>query len=311
MGAAGDRLVKVEVVVNRAAGGGSAAETWDRLEPLARRLADIRVTAPADREASCVALGRAAASGAERLVVVGGDGTIHLAVNQLMAVPPTSRPTLGIVPAGTGSDLARALALPRRAEQALRRAFLGPVRFLDIGCCEAGAHRFFFANIASAGIGGLVDSMVNAIPDRGRTAFLRATLAALRVYRPVGLVVSVNEEIWYEGPVFLVAVANGTSFGKGMRVAPQARMDDGLFDIVLVRPVSGLQLLRRLPQVYLGRHLGARQVSVRRGGSVRITPTGEMPPYDVDGETYPATALELTVAPSALGFATSGGTLDA
>jgi len=303
--------MRAGVVVNPAAGGGRAAQLWRRLEPLARGFAEIEVQMPRGREAASTALRRAVESGVDRVVVVGGDGTIHLAVNELVRAGAGRSQALGIVPAGTGSDLARALALPRHPEEALQRALLGPVVHLDVGCCEASDQRYFFANIASAGIGGMVDSLVNAIPNRGRTAFLRATLSALRTYRPVSLSIEVDSEPWHEGPAFLLAVANGTSFGKGMKVAPNARMDDGLFDIVLVGPVSGLQLLRRLPQVYFGRHLRARPVRVRRGGTVRLTPLGEMPPFDVDGETYPAAPTTVTVLPSALGFATSGGAGDA
>ena len=303
--------MRVGVVVNPSAGGGRAGQLWRRLEPLARSLAEIEVQTPSNRQDSSAALQRALASGVDRIVVVGGDGTIHLAVNEIMAAGRGLESALGIVPAGTGSDLARALALPRHPEEALQRALLGPARPLDVGRCTTVSGTYFFANIASAGIGGLVDSLVNAVPNRGRTAFVRATLKALRTYRPVELAVTVDGKPWHAGPVFLIAIANGTSFGKGMRVAPNARMDDGLFDIVLVRPVSGFQLLRRLPQVYLGRHLHARPVSVRTGSSVGLTPLAEMPPFDVDGETYPAAAVELTVLPSALGFATSKGAPDA
>lgn len=303
--------MRVAVVVNPAAGGGRAGQLWKRLEPLARSVAEVEVYAPRDRGESVAAMRKAVARGVARVVVVGGDGTIHLAVNELMGAGTGRSQALGIVPAGTGSDLARALKLPRHPEQALRRALLGPVRHLDVGCCETADGRYFFANIASAGIGGLVDSLVNAIPNRGRAAFLKATLTALRTYRPVNLAIEVDSEPWHQGSAFLVAIANGTSFGKGMKVAPDALMDDGLFDIVLVGPVSGLQLLRRLPQVYFGRHLQARPVSVCRGCSVRLTPMGEMPPFDMDGETYAATATTITVVPSALGFATSGGAGDA
>jgi diacylglycerol kinase (ATP) len=177
---------------------------------------------------------------------------------------------------------------------------------LDVGRCDGEGSSFFFINIASAGVGGLVDETVNAIPKRGRTAFLRATLQALRRYRCVPVRVSADGEAWYEGPLFVLAVANGTTFGKGMRVAPRARPDDGLFDLVLVGEVAGWELIRRLPQLYLGRHLGARPVRYRRAREVRLEPQGSLPVFDADGETYSSGAATFTLLPGALPVAGPG-----
>ena len=289
------------MLVNPAAGGGRAGRFWERLRLQAERLAPLRVVTPRDASESRRVVRDAVAAGCERVVAVGGDGTAHLAANVLLE--SKANVTLGIVPAGTGSDLARALGVPRDSSEALRRALLGPPRPLDVGRCDGEGGGFFFINIASAGIGGLVDETVNAIPRRGRTAFLRATLQALRRYRCAPVRVIVDGEAWYEGPLFVLAVANGTTFGKGMRVAPQARPDDGLFDLVLVGEVAGWDLIRRLPQLYLGRHLGARPVRYRQGREVRLEPLGVLPVFDVDGETYPSGAATFTLVPGALAVA--------
>jgi diacylglycerol kinase (ATP) len=171
---------------------------------------------------------------------------------------------------------------------------------LDAGRCTGERASFYFVNEASAGIGGLVDEMVNAMPRRGRTAFLIATLRALRRYEAVPMRIEVDGERWHEGPTFLATVANGTTFGKGMRIAPDALLDDGLFDVVAVGEVKGLELLRRLPQVYLGRHLRARPVRVRRGRVVRLEPLAPAPAFDADGETYPSGTAVFEVLPGAL-----------
>ena len=289
------------VLVNPAAGGGRAGRFWERLRLQAERVAPLLVVTPEGAEESRRAVRDAVAAGCERVVAVGGDGTAHLAANVLLE--GEAKVTLGIVPAGTGSDLARALRIPRDPSEALRRALLGPPMRMDAGRCEGEGGGFFFINIASAGIGGLVDETVNAIPRRGRTAFLRATLAALRRYRCAPVRVTVDGEAWYEGPLFVLAVANGTTFGKGMRVAPQARPDDGLFDLVLVGEVAGWELIRRLPQLYLGRHLGARPVRYRQGREVRLEPLAPLPVFDVDGETYPSGSATFTILPGALSVA--------
>ena len=294
---------EIVVLVNPAAGGGRAASFWGRLRPQAERLASLRVLTPEGAEKSRNAVRDALATGCERVVAVGGDGTAHLVANALLESGANA--TLGIVPAGTGSDLARVLGIPRAPAAALRQAFLGPAVPIDAGICAGPASRFAFVNIASAGIGGLVDKTVNAIPDRGRTAFLKATLAALRRYRCVPVRVSLDDRDWYEGPLFLLAVANGTTFGKGMRVAPRARPDDGLFDVVAVGEVTGLELVLRLPQVYLGRHLHARPVRHARARKVRLEPLAPLPPFDVDGETYPSGPATFTIALAALRIAAS------
>lgn len=286
------------VLVNPAAGGGRAGPFWEKLRRSAEALAPIRIESPAGAEASRRAVGAALDAGYGRVVAVGGDGTAHLVANAILGLG--ARVTLGVLPAGTGSDLARVLRIPRDPHEAMRRALLGPPLAMDAGRCDTGAGSFFFINIASAGIGGLVDEAVNAMPARGRTAFLRATLAALWRYVCIPVRVEADGATFYEGPLFLLAVANGTTFGKGMRIAPQASVTDGLFDLVLVGEVAGLELLWRLPQVYLGRHMGARPVRHTRAREVRLEPLAPLPVFDVDGETYPSGRTTFTVLPGAL-----------
>lgn len=288
------------VLVNPAAGGGRAWGLWERVRravPAAQRAEAVR---PADRAASRAAVAEAVASGFQRIVAFGGDGTAHLVAGALLAAGAGDGVVLGVVPAGTGSDLARALGIPRRLSVALHRALTGPPVRVDAGRCQGERASFFFLNEASAGIAGMVDEAVNAIPNRGTSAFLVATLRAIRRYRPLPVRVEVDGEGWHEGPTFLATVANGTTFGKGMRIAPRARVDDGLFDVIVVGDVRGAELLRRLPQVYLGTHLSARPVRFRRGRVVRLEPLAPLPPFDVDGETYPSGPATLEVLPGAL-----------
>jgi diacylglycerol kinase (ATP) len=302
------------VLVNPAAGGGRAGVFWERLRPAAEALAPIRVESPADREGSRRTVREALDDGCDRIVAVGGDGTAHLVANAILGSGTGA--TLGVLPAGTGSDLARALRIPRDSHEAMRRALLGSPVPIDAGKCETETDVFFFINIASAGISGLVDEAVNAMRRRGRTAFLRATLAALWRYSCLPVRVAADGAAFYEGPLFVMAVANGVAFGKGMRIAPQASIDDGLFDLVVVGEVAGLELLRRLPQVYLGKHLRARPVRHTRAREVVLEPLAPLPVFDVDGETYRSGRARFCLLPGALcvagsvppGWATGGGT---
>lgn len=293
-------MSRVLVLVNPAAGGGRAWAAWERVRRTVPAAQEVEAVRPRDRDASRAAVAEAVASGFERIVAFGGDGTAHLVAGTLLAAGAGERVVLGLVPAGTGSDLARALRIPRRLSAALARALSGPAARVDAGRCEGERGSFFFLNEASAGIAGMVDEMVNAVPDRGTTAFLVATLRAIRRYRPLPMRIEVDGERWHEGPTLLATVANGTTFGKGMRIAPGARVDDGLFDVIVVGDVRGAELLRRLPQVYLGTHLSARPVKARCGRLVRLEPLAPLPLFDVDGETYPSGAATFEVLPGAL-----------
>jgi diacylglycerol kinase (ATP) len=288
------------VIVNPLAGGGRAGRLWRTLRPTAERIAPFELLAPDGPSAARAAVRDAVERGASRLVAVGGDGTVHLVGTELLAIGAGGQVTLGVVPAGTGSDLARALRVPRDPARALERALLGAPQPIDAGACTGEAASFAFLNIASAGIGGMVDEFVNAMPRRGLTAFLRGTVRALRQYRCVPVRVELDGVPWHDGRVLLVAVANGISFGKGMRAAPDALLDDGLFDVVLVTEVGGFELLRRLPRVYLGRHLGLEQVRVARARAVHLTPLAPLPVFDADGETYPSGEATFEVRPAAL-----------
>jgi len=137
---------------------------------------------------------------------------------------------------------------------------------------------------------------------RGTAAFLTATLKALSLYRPFAGRVELDGEPWYEGEVFLLAVANGRSFGKGMRVAPRAEVDDGLADVVLVRPMPRWQIPLRMPRIYLGTHLDQPSVAWRRARRVRLEPTGPLPPFDVDGELLASGAATFEMLPGAVRF---------
>jgi diacylglycerol kinase (ATP) len=215
------------ILVNPKAGGGRAGAQWDRLSaqlPLSRSLP---VFMPPSSEAMREAVRQLLSSGCQRLVVVGGDGTLHLVAGEILATG-SSEVSLGLVPLGTGCDFARTLGLPKSPREAFTLALEGPAKPVDAGVIDGPGPRVFFVNVASAGISGMVDELVNANPRRGALAFLTATLQALRRYQPRQLAVQVDGQELFSGPALLVAVANGTSFGKGMHIAPLARANDGL-----------------------------------------------------------------------------------
>jgi diacylglycerol kinase (ATP) len=291
----------IAVFINPRSGRGHARELWESLSRDEPRLRAARVVAAPDVQRAREELGRVLAEPAERVLVLGGDGTVHLVGNVLLDLGLGGTVALGVIPAGTGSDLARALRLPRRPRAALARALDAKPRALDVLRVEADdGRRRHVLNVASAGISGLVDQAVNGLAKRGTLAYLSATLGAVGRYRNVPCRVTVDGDVWHEGDVLLVAVANGATFGNGMKVAPGARLDDGVADVVLVGPMPRWQLPLRLPQIYLGTHVHARYVRAGPAQQVRLEPLGLFPPFDLDGEMFAAGAATVTVVPGAL-----------
>ena len=147
---------------------------------------------------------------------------------------------------------------------------------------------------------GVVVPAVNANPRRGRLTYLATTLQALLRYRPVPCRIEVDGELFCDGEFFLVALANGPYFGKGMPVAPGAALDDGRIDVVYIPPVPLWHLPWRLPQFLTGRHVRLPIVRVRRAERVRLVPAAGFPPYEVDGECLASGTAEVRVLPGAL-----------
>lgn len=295
-------MKNVVVLVNPAAGGGRGGRRWRRLCKAVPEVKGARVLEPDGAESSRADLAAVLREGGvERVIVVGGDGTAHLAANVLLELPREERPAFGLVPAGTGSDLARGLGLSRRPAAALRQALTGPPRPMDAISLEADdGRRRFVLNIGSGGLSGAVVLAISANPRRGPLSYMISTVTGLLGYDPAPCrVVAAGEEL-YDGAVFLVAVANGRYFGKGMKVAPDATTDDGLLDVIIVPPVARYKLPYRLPQFFTGSYVQMDQVTVRKVERVRLEPGAGFPPFELDGESFDAGAVEFRVLPGAL-----------
>ncbi len=288
------------VMINPAAGGGRASRLWERLRSAAPEVGEARLIRGADAGAARDELSRSLEQGARRVLAVGGDGTAHLVVNTLLAAGRADRVDFGLIPAGTGSDLARSLGLPRDPVAALRRILAAEPRAIDALVVETEAETRFAVNTSSAGMSGAIAPAVNANPRRGRLSYLTTTLAALLRYRPVPCRVDVDGEPFYDGEFFLAAFVNGRFFGNGMPVAPEARLDDGLIDVVLIPPVPLWHLPYLMPQFLTGRHVKLDIVKIRRAERVRLEPAAGFPPFEVDGECLAPGPAEIRVLPGAL-----------
>ena len=234
----------------------------------------------------------AAADDVDGILAVGGDGMAHLA---LQACAGTST-GLGIVPTGTGNDLANALGLPVGDPAASADLLLtAPDRRIDAVRCAKG----WYACVLGAGFDGAVNDRANRMRwPRGRRRYDLAVVAELRTYRP-GRYTLTLDGVATEVDAMLIAVGNAPSYGGGMRVCPDAVLDDGLVDVVVVGPMSRTRFLRLFPSVFRGTHVHDRAVTVARARDVRIEGTVGTNVY-ADGELAGALPLTCTVEPGAL-----------
>jgi diacylglycerol kinase (ATP) len=294
-------LKELVFLVNPAAGSGRAGGVWDGLVDSHPELRGATVVRESDPGAAAMKLRAALQGGARGVVAVGGDGTAHMVSNVLLADGVGERVALGLVPGGTGSDLCKSLGIPDAPGEALQMALEGEPRPLDaFEVKQPDRPVLYCVNTVSTGVAGVVVEAVNRLSRKSAGIYLTTTVRALFGYRPVRCRVTVDGDVLHEGPIFLLAVANGVTFGKGMKVAPRAKLDDGLADVVIVGDVPRWQLPLRLAQLFLGHHLEARPVTFRQVRTVSCDPLESFTPYELDGDVGPAGPLELRVLPGAL-----------
>ncbi len=196
---------------------------------------------------------RAVAEGCGALVVCGGDGIVHLA---LQAVAGTHT-ALGVIPAGSGNDFARAAGIPLGDLPAAVATICGGHSVsMDLGR----ANGRWFGTVLASGFDSRVTDRMNSMRwPRGKARYHAAIVAELAAFRPLPFVLEVDGER-REVEAMLVAVGNGSTYGGGMRICPAARTDDGLFDVTVITTLSRAKLIRLFPRVYPGTHVERREV---------------------------------------------------
>lgn len=257
------------LVVNPRSGGGKTAEIFSSMQATIEQALGVTDVVFTERTGHAIELAREAASAERGLVIaVGGDGTFNEVVNGVLEAGGGERTHVGIVGQGTGGDFRKALDIEHRLDRYLDALASGRERKLDIGKLrykdEAGATRErYFVNILSAGMGGLVDRYVAEASRAlgGTAAYLGASLKALAQCRE-GRLRCTSSGPNGEAPVerrvrtYMIAICNGQYFGSGMRVAPMAKVDDGLLDVVSIGGASKLAFAMTARSIYSGGHLG-------------------------------------------------------
>ncbi|MFI6817993.1 diacylglycerol kinase [Nonomuraea sp. NPDC050328] len=261
---------QIALLANPTARNGAAVRL---LEPVVRHLrsrgAEVSVIVG---ESAADALDRACTAVAERpdaLVAFGGDGLVHLAVQAVAG----SEVPLGIIPAGTGNDIATAFGLPYRDPIAAAEVVLGGrARTVDAARVEAGGESEWFAGVVCCGFDSRVNERANRLTwPRGMAKYLLALAQELREFQPIPFRVELDDgaEV-LELEAMLVAVGNTSSYGAGMKVCPDARFDDGLLDVTILGAVPKGAFVRAFPRVYRGTHTTHPAVTTRRAKRVLL-----------------------------------------
>jgi len=300
------------VVVNPNSQGGRLGKRWPELaDTLARAFPfdDVQTKGPGD--ATRIAR-EALRSGAERIVAIGGDGTINEVVNGFFddGAPIAPDASFALIPYGTGGDFRRSIEVPLDHAEAAAVIAANKRKQIDVGKLELtrrdGTRAIrMFANIASFGVSGVVDRLVNESGKKlGRLSFALATARAAWSYKNqrVQLVFDGDPQSRVEATVNTVAVANGKYFGGAMMVAPHAELDDGQFDVISMGDFGFGDVVKSGRRLYQGTHLAMDKVTSRRARIVDAEPVDPSATVelDVDGEPLGVLPARFELLPAAL-----------
>lgn len=296
-------MPQAKVIVNPVAGAYSTRRKWPHIN---NRLKDIGLSFDyeyTEDVGHATELARAAADeGYQNIVAVGGDGTVHEVANGILS-SNSSDIALGVISTGTGSDFIRSIGLPRNYDSACS-CLIGQRRLvIDVGVveyqCKGQTLRRFFVNAAGVGFDASVVEATERFPKYlgGTIPYLAGLFRCLLGYRnkPVNLCLEDKVEAMR---ILAVVVANGCYLGGGMYVAPQAKLNDGLLDVVVLGDVGKFDLIKSLPMVYKGTHGKHPKVSMRKAATITVK-SSERVLVHADGEllgTCPASFWLMPVA---------------
>jgi len=290
------------VIVNPASASGSTGEAWPQIaSDLRSQFGAFRVVFTQRRGDAATLAGDAARKGAKLIIACGGDGTVSEVANGILASGKDAE--LGILPSGTGGDFRRTLEIPARSRDAARilrsgrtvRIDVGRVSYIDQNGNDATR---YFVGVASCGMSTKVIERVK----EDKVSFANAMLKTAMQNAPVRLVVQLDDAHDRQLTVSNLCVANARYFGGGMKIAPDAKLSDGKFDIVGVGDLSALKIFTSAPRIYLGSHLSMPEVSHALAYKVNVRPAdhGSEIALEIDGELPGRLPATFQIIPEAL-----------
>jgi YegS/Rv2252/BmrU family lipid kinase len=211
---------------------------------------------------------------------------------------------IAVLPAGTGQDFGRTHGIPADFDDAVRVALGGEARTIDLGCVRcrtaAGEAERWFANVGSVGMSGAVAERANGMSKAlgGRATFFYALVREFVAWHNTEVAVTLDDGE-RRAPMHDVIVANGRWHGGGMKLAPDAAWDDGLFDVILIGDVNKLDFVTTAPKLYSGKHVNHPKIEVLRSRTVAVDAAVPLP-IEVEGEPVGTTPARFEVVPGAL-----------
>lgn len=304
-------------IVNPASANGSTGEAWPRLaSDLRSQFGSFQVLFTKHRGEAAVLAGEAARKGAKLIIACGGDGTVSEVANGILSSGKDVE--LGILPSGTGGDFRRTLEIPAQSRAAARVLRTGRTVRIDVGRASYIDHdgndaMRYFLGVASCGMSTRVIERVKVggpdwLPANtpkwlgGRISFGASLLQTALRSAPTRLVVQLDDSQGRQLVVSNLCVANARYFGGGMKIAPDAKLTDGKFDIVGVGDLSALQIFTSAPRVYLGSHLSMPEVShaLARKVMIQAAERGAEVALEIDGELPGRLPATFQIVPEAL-----------
>ena len=228
---------------------------------------------------------QAGEQGYERVIAMGGDGTAHEVVNGIMQVPEDRRPSLGVVPVGSGNDFAHAIGIPLEPDRALACALNGTPSAIDLGLMiDEHGHKEYFDNTLGIGFDAVVTIRSHRLPVvRGFLMYLTAVIQTIILNHDPALMQIDSDGKQWEQSNLMLTMCNGPREGGGFLVAPDARLDDGLFHYAMIKKVGRAMMFRLIPEVMRGTH--GRFKPVLLGTCRRMSVRADRPMYiHADGE---------------------------
>jgi YegS/Rv2252/BmrU family lipid kinase len=300
--------VQPVVIVNPRSGGGLTQQRWagllgpltDGLGPFDTRFTEGKGDGRRIAHEEC-------AAGRRLIIAMGGDGTISEVADGILSAG--GKAELGIIPRGTGGDFRRTLDLENDLAKAARRVRESQARPIDAGrvsyVADSGTQaQRHFVNVVSFGFSSDVARRANSSSKRmgGKVAFLSATLRSLVTYDNAQVVVSADGQPERRMQLLLGAVGNGRFFGGGMKICPEAMLNDGWFDLVTVGNLSRAGIMANLHRLYSGDHLTMKEVQGTRARQIKVAPAdaGAKIPIEIDGETPGHLPASFELLPGAL-----------
>ncbi len=304
-------FLKTQVIVNPESNKGKTRKRWkDIQEALKSFLKEFKCEFT-EKPFQAIEISRAAIKeGTELIVGVGGDGTMNEIANGFYENREIINPetALGIVPSGTGCDFTRSLNIPLGLKNALKVITQAPSSLIDIGRATFKANsgeeqERYFLNVADFGIGGEVVKKVNENRmERKASSYLKCLLSTFIAYKSKRLRIKIDDDELPIDEYMIGAVSNGRIFGKGMKIAPEAELDDGLFDVVLIRGMKLFEFLRNVWKIYAGSHLSHPKILLIRGRKTEVFPAEgqEDVLIELDGEQLGMLPATFEIVPSSI-----------